>query len=524
MRKTVITIIVAMLILLVCDTTYANLTATEGLAIDLSSAGAGTDMTIAFDPTELLGNQTWGDASTDTIVWTWNRASGTDPTITFNSGSIGLQALTLTTDLIVAEGGTGASTFTDGGPLLGSGAGAITAMSVLGDGEIIIGDGTTDPVALDVGSSTSITILGTIATGVWEGTAIADGYIPNAITIDLATLATTVTVEDETTDTTCFPLFGTAVTGSLGAKTAASLTFNSNTGSLGATEFVGGGAGLTAIDAATGDSATDFFDAGAFADARIPDNITIDLATLATTVTITDNEDTAENNPLVFVAGADPDGGSLGLETDGTCYYTPSTGVITTTGFAGALTGNASTATLAATVTYADNEDTAENNAVVFLPGGDLDGGNLAPEVDGDFHYNPSTGTVTATIFKTATNIKDEPKHMIFTIIDPLATQTEDNEVCIWPVTPAALTVTKIVVTLDSAANEVAGDLKWADAFIGLAGATVINVFDTSSGVLSDDSITAGAVEAGKCMYIAFDSAPNTAIKQMCVDITWDFD
>lgn len=129
-------------------TARADLTATEGLAIDLSSAGAGTDFTIAFDPTELLGSQTWGDGSTDTIVWTFNRATGTDPTITFNSGSIGLQALTLTTDLAVTEGGTGASTLTDGGILLGSGTGAITAMSVLGDGYLVIGDGTTDPVSI----------------------------------------------------------------------------------------------------------------------------------------------------------------------------------------------------------------------------------------------------------------------------------------------------------------------------------------------------------------------------------------
>jgi len=77
------------------------------------------------------------------------------------------------TDVGVAHGGTGASTLTDGGILLGSGTGAITATAVLGDGEILIGDGTTDPVALDVGSSTAITVLGTVATGTWEGTAIA---------------------------------------------------------------------------------------------------------------------------------------------------------------------------------------------------------------------------------------------------------------------------------------------------------------------------------------------------------------
>jgi len=56
-------------------------------------------------------------------------------------------ALTLGTDLAVTHGGTGASSLTDGGVLLGSGASAITAMGVLADGEVIVGDGTTDPVA-----------------------------------------------------------------------------------------------------------------------------------------------------------------------------------------------------------------------------------------------------------------------------------------------------------------------------------------------------------------------------------------
>tara|TARA_R100000234_G_scaffold100888_1_gene69853 strand:+ start:522 stop:2336 length:1815 start_codon:yes stop_codon:yes gene_type:complete len=51
------------------------------------------------------------------------------------------------TDLSVPNGGTGASTFTDGGILLGNGTGAIQAMAVLADGEMIVGDGTTDPVA-----------------------------------------------------------------------------------------------------------------------------------------------------------------------------------------------------------------------------------------------------------------------------------------------------------------------------------------------------------------------------------------
>lgn len=51
------------------------------------------------------------------------------------------------TDVPVADGGTGASTLTDGGVLLGSGTGAITAMGVLSDSQMIVGDGTGDPVA-----------------------------------------------------------------------------------------------------------------------------------------------------------------------------------------------------------------------------------------------------------------------------------------------------------------------------------------------------------------------------------------
>ena len=47
----------------------------------------------------------------------------------------------------VGSGGTGATSLTDGGVLLGSGTDAVTAMAVLADGELIVGDGSGDPVA-----------------------------------------------------------------------------------------------------------------------------------------------------------------------------------------------------------------------------------------------------------------------------------------------------------------------------------------------------------------------------------------
>ena len=63
---------------------------------------------------------------------------------------------------------------------------------------------------------------------------------------DSATVGTTITVTDESSDTTCFPLFATAATGNLGAKSGSNLTFNSDTGALSATSFAGSGSGLTA--------------------------------------------------------------------------------------------------------------------------------------------------------------------------------------------------------------------------------------------------------------------------------------
>jgi len=76
--------------------------------------------------------------------------------------NIGLGDLsTLNSPLQVVSGGTGAVSLTDGGLLLGSGTDAITALGAASNGEIPIGDGTTDPQ------------LGTITAG--EGIDITNG-------------------------------------------------------------------------------------------------------------------------------------------------------------------------------------------------------------------------------------------------------------------------------------------------------------------------------------------------------------
>ena len=72
-------------------------------------------------------------------------------------------------------------------------------------------------------------------------------------------------------------------------------------------------------------------------------------------------------------------------------------GTALNTVIAGVTVANATTAAVATTVTITDNESTNEDNAIVFTAGGDVDGGNLGLESDGDLTYNPSTGRLTAT-------------------------------------------------------------------------------------------------------------------------------
>lgn len=77
--------------------------------------------------------------------------------------------------LQVVDGGTGATTLTDGGVLLGNGTSSIQSLAVTTDGSIIVGDGTTDPTTLTAFTSSTGTLKhekGGIETDI---SAIADG-------------------------------------------------------------------------------------------------------------------------------------------------------------------------------------------------------------------------------------------------------------------------------------------------------------------------------------------------------------
>ena len=118
------------------------------------------------------------------------------------------------TDVAVAYGGTGASTHTANGLLVGNGTSAITAVDMSTKGHVIIGDGSGNPQTLAVGTNdhvmtadsgettgvkwaaagaaaagsltgttlasgvvtSSLTTVGTIGTGVWQGTDVGVAY------------------------------------------------------------------------------------------------------------------------------------------------------------------------------------------------------------------------------------------------------------------------------------------------------------------------------------------------------------
>ena len=124
---------------------------------------------------------------------------------------------------------------------------ATNAAGITGTPNITVGD----VVAASLDISGDADIDGTLEADAItvNGTAL-DTHIAG-VTVTNATNATNVTAADESSDTTCFPLFATSDTGNVAPKTGSNLTFNSSNGTLTATSFSGSGAGLTDLPGAS---------------------------------------------------------------------------------------------------------------------------------------------------------------------------------------------------------------------------------------------------------------------------------
>lgn len=123
----------------------ADLTATDTTLTFSGAYDGQTARTVGLN----LGNlntwtvlQTFGSASTTRFTAFTEAKFGSTATSSFDSAGV----LTLATDLSVPNGGTGASTLTDHGVLVGSGASAIDALSVGTNGQLLVGSTGADPV------------------------------------------------------------------------------------------------------------------------------------------------------------------------------------------------------------------------------------------------------------------------------------------------------------------------------------------------------------------------------------------
>ena len=269
-----------------------------------------------------------------------------------------LSSLTLDTALPVAQGGIGASSLADKAVLISqdSGTDAVGALALTTNGAIIVG-GTNGP-AVEAPADVAGTGLdaatgdGTLAINV----AAAQTSITSIINSSLAKIGTNASQE--------YITFGTSNEVN---------TFVNNTERLSVTAT---GVDVTGHITASGDISS----SGGFIG-----NLTgtADVATVATTVTITDNESTDEDNAVVFTAGGDVDGGNLGLESDGNLVYNPSTGRITATQLGGTLTTAAQgNVTSLGTLTTLTVDDITINASKIS------DAGALEIEAGGAFHLD----------------------------------------------------------------------------------------------------------------------------------------
>ena len=122
----------------------------------------------------------------------------------------------------------------------------------------------------------------------------------------------------------------------------------------------------------------------------------------------TDNQITfrvSANDGVVFKASGEIEATSLDISGDADIDGTLEADAITVGGtalntvIAGVTVTNATNAVNSTHVSVADNENTNEENLITFIEDASATG-NVGLESDGDFAYNPSTGTVSATIFK----------------------------------------------------------------------------------------------------------------------------
>ena len=224
----------------------------------------------------------------------------------------------------------------------------------------------------------------------------------------VASVPTTITVADESSDTTCFPLFVTAATGDLAPKTGSNITFNSSTGLLTAVNLTLSG-NLTVNGTTTTVDTTN---------TTVKDNL-LELNSGATSNAndsgiLIERGSTGDNAIFAWEESADKFiVGTTTAANDATGDLTITTGTLVanvegnvtgnvtgnTSGSAGSCTGNAATATTATTATNVTVADES-SDTTCFPLFATAATGDLAPKSGDNLTFNSSTGELEADILK----------------------------------------------------------------------------------------------------------------------------
>ena len=174
-------------------------------------------------------------------------------------------------------------------------------------------------------------------------------------------------------------------------------------------------------------------------------------------------------------------------DADGTLDFTVGTLNQDTTG----------TAQQATTIRVADNENTEEQNNITFVADGATTDGHHGLEMDGDFNYNPSTGTVNATNFNgNLTGTLQTAAQGNVTSLGTLTTLTVDNVIING--TTIGHTSDTDLITLSNGKVTITGDLD----IIGSGTSTIVEsstvaIADSMLKLAKDQGSSADAVDFG---------------------------
>ena len=293
-----------------------------------------------------------------------------------------LASLSLDTALPVGSGGTGASTLTNGGILLGSGTGAVTPLARLTAGQVVIGSTTGDPVnaTLTGGSGIAITegdgSITIAADGLGAGTVtnVATAGSVNGLTLTGGPITTTGTI---TLGGTLANIANSALTndsvtiGSTEVTLGSTVTTFAGLTSVTSTDFVGALTGnadtATKIASITNSNIVQLTATQTLTNKTLTSPTITGTGAIAGTFTgnltgdVTGNADTATT--ATTANGVAANSVALGTDTTGNYVATLGTGTGVTIG---SNTGEGSTPTI--TVDYGSAADTAvEGDTTITL-------------------------------------------------------------------------------------------------------------------------------------------------------------